>query len=82
MCRGDVMKTPPHLRLVDADRLKVQIQFEPRDMWIGLFWRVTRDVPAPASIVHLYVCLIPCFPLHLTWLRDGDATAARKAGVP
>lgn len=47
-------------RIIDKPRLKAQFQFEPKDWWIGLFWQRT-DVA-----LHLYVCLIPLVPLHIT----------------
>ena len=49
-------------RLVDRLRLKVQLQFEPRDLWIGAFWRRTEIA------VHLYICVLPTVPLHITIL--------------
>ncbi len=56
-------KNPPHWSLVDRPDLKMQFQFECRDMWIGMFWRRTKVA------LHLYICLIPCVPLHVTWAR-------------
>lgn len=47
-------------RFIDKPRLKAQFQFEPRDCWIGLFWQRTEVA------FHLYVCLIPLVPLHVT----------------
>lgn len=44
-------------------KLIMHLMFEPRDIWIGLYWDLKgRDL-------HLYLCLIPCFPLHLI-VRD------------
>ena len=51
------------LRFVDRPGLKAQFQFEWRDWWIGLFWQRT-DVA-----FHLYVCLVPLLPLHITIAR-------------
>lgn len=45
-------------------RLIAQFQFEPRDLWIGLFWRRTEIA------LHLYICFVPLFPLHIT-IRKG-----------
>ena len=50
-------------RFVDSDFVKCQFQFEPRDLWIGLFWRRTE------VSFHLYVCLVPFLPLHVTIAR-------------
>lgn len=54
------------LRLYDGQRVKVQLQFEPRDVWVGLFWRVSRH--PLCDIFHAYICLLPLVPLHATVL--------------
>ena len=51
---------PCRWRLVDRPRLKVQIQLEIRDLWLGLFWRTTKIA------FHFYICLVPMVPLHIT----------------
>lgn len=47
-------------RLIDQPRLIAQLQFEPHDLWVGVFWRRTEIA------IHLYVCLLPMIPLHIT----------------
>lgn len=43
------------------------IKFDPRDLWVGAYWNVERY---PFEYVfNLYVCVIPCFPIHLSWTR-------------
>lgn len=37
------------------------LRFEPRDLWVGLFWDRRIDG------THFYVCLIPCVVIH--WVR-------------
>lgn len=37
------------------------IRFEPRDVWVGLFWDRRHDG------LHFYVCLVPCIVVH--WVR-------------
>lgn len=41
------------------------IKFEPRDLWVGLYWKRTRKVLG-VSHLHLYVCAVPLFPIHIT----------------
>jgi hypothetical protein len=47
-------------RLIDRPTLIAQFQFEPRDIWIGVFWRHTEIA------LHLYICVLPLLPLHIT----------------
>lgn len=61
---------------------KMRLEFKREDMWIGLFWRRTRELvpdyhptgaaPMFREVTHtldVWVCLIPCFPLHITRTR-------------
>ena len=44
-------------------RLMVWWQWEPRDCWVGCFWTTTR------GWTDIYVCLLPCLPLHLRYFH-------------
>ena len=80
-------------RFVDRPRLKVQLQWEPSDLWVGCFWRTRNsvDVLPPSGIpppwfIHIYVCLVPLLPLHITILRSSRprkffAGVARDPGL-
>ena len=52
-------------------RFERTIKFEPRDLWVGVYWDHQPYIWNPDGTEHtvfdLYVCLIPCFPLHLSW---------------
>jgi hypothetical protein len=48
--------------------MRVRLEFKPEDLWIGVFWRRGRDWYVPK--LHVWVCLIPCFPLHFTFDRE------------
>ncbi len=43
------------------------IKFEPRDLWIGFFWRYKKSVESPSKWFTLYICLIPMLPIILEW---------------
>ncbi len=53
-------------RIIDRADVKAQFQWEPRDAWIGLFWRHT-DIA-----LHLYICIVPFVPLHITIRRKHE----------
>lgn len=50
-------------RFVDRPRLKFQFQLELRDAWFGFFWNRTEIA------LHLYICVLPLIPLHITIAR-------------
>lgn len=57
------------LRIIDKSRLKIQFQFEIKDLWIGVFWQYKSLIDAPYhNIIHIYICFIPLLPLHITIL--------------
>lgn len=47
----------------------MRVEFVPRDMWVGVFWRhsdaITDSGPIRA-FTDVWVCLLPCFPIHAT----------------
>lgn len=46
----------------------IEFGFEPRDMWVGLLWDMKYQEhggPYPRDCFHAYVCLVPCFVLHV-----------------
>ena len=47
-----------------SDRWLVEVSFEPRDCWFGLYWKRGR-VPTD---LHLYICLIPTLPIHILYM--------------
>lgn len=55
--------------------MKVRFEFKLEDFWIGAFWKKTTFVNGSQNKTYkrleLWVCFVPCFPLHLTWERPG-----------
>ena len=56
--------TLPRLRLWTSPRLIIQIQVEAKDLWVGVFWDHTP------LCFHVYACVIPMVPLHITYLKE------------
>ena len=58
----------PHRPHAPKAGLKARFEFKLADLWVGLFWK--RE-PAwrhyPWSRTHVWICLVPCFPLHIEW---------------
>ncbi len=43
----------------------LSLEFKPQDLWIGAYWH------RPAKgLLHVWVCLLPCLPVHLTIVGD------------
>lgn len=51
-----------------AKRIRVSggVKFEPRDLWVGVFWDMQGRPGGLLRSFRLYVCLVPMIPL---WLR-------------
>ncbi len=41
-------------------RMRVRLLFEPRDLWVGLFWNARTE-----KHLEFYLCAVPCFPVRL-----------------
>lgn len=39
--------------------MKMRFEFKLADCWLGAFWKRSGD------ILHIWICLLPCFPLHV-----------------
>lgn len=45
----------------------IDLKFEPHDLWVGVYWKVTRSVESSYRCLKVYVCIVPTLPLILTW---------------
>lgn len=48
---------------------RAKFELKIQDMWIGLFWKhghITTDDGPQRMWTDVWICLIPCIPLHLT----------------
>ncbi len=51
---------------------KAKFEFKIQDLWIGVFWKTTPiilDNGPKTAFIDVWICPLPCFPLHLTFLR-------------
>lgn len=45
----------------DYYKPRIRLEFKLADCWIGVFWK------QQARRHDVWVCLLPCLPLHITW---------------
>lgn len=45
-------------------RFLLSFYFEPRDLWIGIYWNKEKRIPYDLDV---YICIVPCLPIRLTW---------------
>lgn len=49
-------------------RLAVRLLWEPRDVWVGVFWTEAD------GLLLVYICLVPCLPLVICVPRSRKAS--------
>ncbi len=48
----------------------IELLFEPRDLWVGVYWtRRAQGFDGPGEL-HIYACALPCLPLHIVLTED------------
>ncbi len=52
--------------------MKIRVEYKLTDLWIGLFWK------HEGTTLHLWVCLVPCFPIHLEIKREVRSWQKRR----
>lgn len=50
--------------------------WEPRDIWLGVYWD-TNLCRCCWARLDVYVCVVPCFPVLLTWHRGRTVQEGR-----
>jgi hypothetical protein len=48
-----------------STKVSVKLIWEPRDLWIGVYWQ--RD---SVDDLIVYICLLPMLPVRLHWVRS------------
>jgi hypothetical protein len=52
-------------------RVKARLLFEPRDLWVGIYWN--RPV---RRALQVYVCIVPMLPLLVTLMWPASTSAS------
>jgi hypothetical protein len=52
---------------------RVRVQFEPRDLWLGLYWKRERLRGYLPPLWTFFICLVPMFPIVVQFRRSANA---------
>lgn len=58
--------------------LEVRLEWKAQDMWIGCYADKRRHVSGQ-RYVDVWLCLLPCLPLHILYARDREHTPGKNA---
>lgn len=50
--------------------MRLKLKFEPRDLWVGIYWKtfwVRESLTIHRKLFRLYICVVPLFPISVTF---------------
>lgn len=57
--------------------MKIRWEFKKEDCWIGVYWErsdyfldTDKSYVYPNGQLDIWICLIPCFPIHITKITE------------
>ncbi len=71
MCGAGIMR---RLQLLRVHNLRVSLCFEPRDLWVGVYWDKADVHPSlHGGGVNVFICVLPMLPIVIEkyWFKDG-----------
>lgn len=66
----------------------IRLEIDPHDLWWGLFWKrrrwptIVTGADHPGWQYHVYVCFVPCLPVHVWFVRRRRPTVAEFLAQP
>ena len=57
-------------------RFSIKVERKWADLWVGAYWK-SKDIheydrfdsSVPGKRWDVWICIVPCFPIHLSWRR-------------
>lgn len=46
---------------------KIQLKFEPRDIWVGVYWEYNKEA-IMTRWLNVYLCILPMLPIRFRWI--------------
>lgn len=46
--------------------MRIRLEWKLADLWVGVYW-ARRNL----GELHVWICLVPCLPVHVWWLSRG-----------
>jgi hypothetical protein len=53
---------------LEMRRAFIKLHFEPRDLWLGIYWTTRLTIWRNSSAsrgLHVYICIVPMLPIHI-----------------
>ena len=61
--------------------IRARFEWKLQDLWVGLFWKRGRDewfesgdAFFTCERLDVWICVLPCVPLHIVWCGDAKPT--------
>lgn len=70
---GHGIDAGPERSFVTVRITRAKFEWKVEDLWVGVFWKhgdITTDEGQKRMWTDVWICLLPCVPLHLTITYD------------
>lgn len=70
------MKALTRWRATADYRVRWRLEFKLEDWWVGVFWRFYEEAAGQRKVAEMWICFLPCLPLHFEVDVTGDERGA------